>query len=662
VIKWCRSLPPASAGVLTCTALSIVAVVLAFFPVHSEDIGWHIRVGQAICRLRGIPPAGLFVHSLPPETAFRSSQWLFQVLTAGLYELAGWAGIAALRIALAAFLACVLTLRLINRAHAFGTIVYSVSLVLVCSRFRITDRPEMFSFLFLAFQLGWWSGFLTDQRPRPAWLLISQLLWVNFHSSAVLGCLMAVLAALLCAIPRGTKPIQFNPWMITAAIFATTMVNPNGWYVFLFGAVEGQKKYITENLPAGSSAFTGLRGLLIALAATGLWNRRITRKAAFESILLFLFLVQSVLMVRFFPYFAIAAVSPAADGIQKLLKWSWPRRVPQKLRTWTVHIVLGMLIVASTAVIFHADRLKQPRLQLLDFSRFPEAAADFILRENIQGNIYNSFNEGGYLLWRFYPNRQVMIFNETRLNAVLLDRMIQMRNDRDIRSIFDEFDVTHAVIYHNIDPVDKGSSLAGVVRRWPEWKLTFWDDNAMVLVKDLPGHRDLISKYGCVVNPENLPSRNNLRADTRSFLALRKDPATWQQVRTDLERAAESGRGNFRAVFGLGLWHDAGGSTPTVALQYYKKAEETDPGVPELLNRMGQWYLRQQDFDKAIAYMERAAKHADSKPNALYNLAVAQRRAGRLSAARRTLKTVLKMQSGHAPAKKLLLELEEYRL
>jgi hypothetical protein len=34
---------------------------------------------------------------------------------------------------------------------------------------------------------------------------------------------------------------------------------------------------------------------------------------------------------------------------------------------------------------------------------FPESAAAFMERENVPGQIFNSYNEGGYLTWRLGP-------------------------------------------------------------------------------------------------------------------------------------------------------------------------------------------------------------------------------------------------------------------
>jgi hypothetical protein len=62
----------------------------------------------------------------------------------------------------------------------------------------------------------------------------------------------------------------------------------------------------------------------------------------------------------------------------------------------------------------------------------PVKAADFIISNNIRGNMYNVYKWGGYLIWRLAPERKVFIdprdiFEETARESTLMDRAVQMR-------------------------------------------------------------------------------------------------------------------------------------------------------------------------------------------------------------------------------------------
>src|SRR5678816_2972117 len=58
----------------------------------------------------------------------------------------------------------------------------------------------------------------------------------------------------------------------------------------------------------------------------------------------------------------------------------------------------------------------------LDLRRYPVAACDFMAREGVRGRIYNAFFHGGYLLWRFWPDRGRLPFMDIHQSGTRADR------------------------------------------------------------------------------------------------------------------------------------------------------------------------------------------------------------------------------------------------
>jgi Tfp pilus assembly protein PilF len=94
-----------------------------------------------------------------------------------------------------------------------------------------------------------------------------------------------------------------------------------------------------------------------------------------------------------------------------------------------------------------------------------------------------------------------------------------------------------------------------------------------------------------------------------------------------------------------------------LALQAYERALELDPAIPELLSRMGQWHLRNGSPDQGIQYFEQAVKLSNSWRDAMYNLAVAQAKAGRTAEATVTLDKILRKDPSFARAVQLRTKL-----
>src|SRR4029079_16903145 len=57
------------------------------------------------------------------------------------------------------------------------------------------------------------------------------------------------------------------------------------------------------------------------------------------------------------------------------------------------------------------------RATAVDLRRYPVAACDFMQREGVRGRIYNAFFHGGYLLWRFWPERDRLPFMDIHVRG-----------------------------------------------------------------------------------------------------------------------------------------------------------------------------------------------------------------------------------------------------
>jgi hypothetical protein len=111
----------------------------------------------------------------------------------------------------------------------------------------------------------------------------------------------------------------------------------------------------------------------------------------------------------------------APSGIVILCVFAWMmsqtdldsefRRLPEKLRKVTGAAVLAIFVLSLMSAISLARLyMKQNRVSGL---MFPEDVVDYMVDQGLSGRIFNSYEAGGYLIYRLSPDSQVYIDGRT---------------------------------------------------------------------------------------------------------------------------------------------------------------------------------------------------------------------------------------------------------
>jgi hypothetical protein len=174
-------------AVASCVILCALILVAAGQPLFTDDLWWHLALGQAHLRegpwLSADPL--LFTAPGPPAPA----AWLSDLLFAGAEALAGFTGLRVLHVALVG--GCLgLSWSILRRASGSALAAWlGTSAFGALAAYRLVQlRPHLFSLLALLLlykllfeserPLGWWRIFATGALMA---------LWVNLHSGFVLG-------------------------------------------------------------------------------------------------------------------------------------------------------------------------------------------------------------------------------------------------------------------------------------------------------------------------------------------------------------------------------------------------------------------------------------------------------------------------------------------
>ena len=497
---------------LTTDRLLVAILFLALFMMAvrlptDTDTWWHIRTGQYIVESGQVPFQDPFSHTVQGEP-WHYSGWLAQLLIFGLYRLAGIPGLA---LGLAAVV--VAAFWFVYRQCEGNVYVQAFAVVLgaLASALYWIARPQILTFLLASVFL--YILYLYKRRGRNRLWLIPLLfvVWVNVHGGFIVGFVLlgiyiaGELANLLAGL--GTAPVlsyrQIRTLALTAVVsVAAVLVNPNTYrmllYPFYTVGIKALQDYIQE---WGSPDFHQMAAqpflwmLLILLAVVALSEFRID----YTDLLLVAVLgYMSLMAVRNVALFALAATPVIArhgestlmqllEALKRRTSWGpWiDRLLAHQFAKTRLLIAVNWLLLALVVLlalgIATKPLLSEATAKELK-ARLPVDAVSFIEQRALPPELFNSYNWGGYLIWRLYPRYHVFIDGRTDLYAdPLIRRYLEVALARgDWREALDRYHV-------NTILVEKESPLATFLTQSSlGWSLVYRDELAAVFVRDVP--------------------------------------------------------------------------------------------------------------------------------------------------------------------------------
>jgi hypothetical protein len=124
--------------------------------------------------------------------------------------------------------------------------------------------------------------------------------------------------------------------------------------------------------------------------------------------------------------------------------------------------------------------------------RFPLAAVARLQAAGLKGNVYNPDQFGGFLIWRFYPERRALTDGRNELHHTYIRRFARARLDeREWRALLRDYRIDLAVDEYRpaLEVRDAGGDrvrrVPASVAYWPrrDWALIAYDDVSMVFAR-----------------------------------------------------------------------------------------------------------------------------------------------------------------------------------
>ncbi len=464
----------------------------------TPDTWWHLRTGQYIFENWTLPTTDIFSHT-KFGAAWINHSWLAQIFWYSLFSVGGW-GALALGVASLVTIAFYFVWKQIEANLFIAT--FTMILGAVVSAVVWVARPQLISFTLTAVAAYQLHRFKRHDRKLLPWLPLVMLVWANIHGGFAIG-FMLMLAYLVGEIVNqltGHQDDQVVSWaklrqllIVILISLAVVALNPYGWRMWLYPfqtvGIGALRDFIQEWQSPNfhtRDVYPFLLMLLFVMVALG----RSQRLADWTDLaLIALWTGWSLFAGRNIGLFALV-VTPIlaryADSVwtQQWQAWGY-KRVPFAVeRTYQNRFTLVfnwvfLLILLGAALVKIALPL-QPEINLqVEQSRQPYKAVEFIKMEQPPGPIFNSYNWGGYLIFKLSPDYPVYIDGRTDLyDDVFIRRYLGvMVADDDWRDVMDEDGINTIFIEQN-------SILAKFLRRDADWQEVYQDNMAAIFVRE----------------------------------------------------------------------------------------------------------------------------------------------------------------------------------
>ncbi len=508
---------------------SILAGPLSNRPLADADIGWHIRTGELITATYSLPRSDPFSSTMQGQPWF-AWEWLYDVLLGVLHHLLGLDGVVWLCALLAAGIFTFLLSQLIKRGTGLPLAVLLMLLAEAASTIHLYARPHIVSWLF---SLVWfvvldrWEGWeVADRGKLPRWIPwffpVSMLLWVNLHGGWVFGIALFgiyIVSALVEALRAQDEFAAVRAWHRTRAMTlawmasaAATLVNPFGWKLhahiyrylgdrYLMNRIE---EFRSPNFHQWSERCFAVILLLVVIAFVG--NRPVTRKLRLSHLpVVLLATYAGFYSSRNLPVSSILLVLISGPILWENLvsladapgAWRWVRRGSARISSFSDrmgaqemelrgHLLPVAVVIVALAICMHGGWLGSRQLIHAQFDpeKMPAAAVTFLQTE-VNGKdpgadpVFSTDAWGGYLIYRMYPGRKVVVDDRHDLygSGRIRQYLILTQVEPGWQKVLDEWQIRTALL-------PAGSTLVNLLREVPQdWQIVYEDKVAVVFEK-----------------------------------------------------------------------------------------------------------------------------------------------------------------------------------
>lgn len=488
----------------------------------TADLGRHLKNGEVIISAlaskghlfrawKNVLETNFYSYTYS-SYPFLNHHWGSGVIFYLVYRVFGFVGISLL-FSLLTLLTFYLFFRVAERAAGFNvTMIVSLFLLPVLAS-RIEIRPEVFSYLFCGLFL-WILGEVREGRLVKKWLWllpVLELLWVNLHIYFFLGIFLIgvfFLEELFLLLKRGKflSNLSYLGGILFLSVFVS-LLNPAGLkgvlyplYIFQgygYRLFENQTVWFLDKIvPYPPNLFFKISfGLLVI---SWIYSLLVRKRISFCYLLFtILFSYLGWTAVRNFTLFGYFMIPVVAGNIGRIRSHKDPSSGEGEK-------ALRIFVTASLAVlVIFGLFLLNPGYWIgkisvgVGLQNGNNLAAEFFLKNNLSGPIFNNYDNGGYLIFYLYPKEKVFVDNrpEAYPAEFFQKTYIPMQEGKDKWDEEDKKYNFNTIFFHRNDLTPWAQTFLVSRIADPSWAPVYVDDWSIIFVKRNETNKRLISKY-----------------------------------------------------------------------------------------------------------------------------------------------------------------------
>jgi hypothetical protein len=485
--------------------ISRLLILIAFLAILAmathmaidEDTWWHLRSGQWMVENRSPITTDPFSYTRGGETWRYPGQWI-QI---GMYFLYAQFGPGGINLWVSLMVLAIFSF--VWKAAESENLLLKIAILLLAaasSAIYWAARPYLIGYLLAAafFYLlqRWYRSTKGSLWVLPALMV----LWVNSHGSYLVGFLILapyLLDALLGWLAdrsqgqdsKEERQRFLHVIQVSLLSIGVTLLNPDGLKLWTlpFTTVKrvAEQLFILEwQSPDFHQPYMVpfLILLVVSLFAVGTGKKR---PGLSESLLLAGFAAMGLYAVRNIFFFVIVAPSIIMPSLEGFL-YEWKEKLslifnlnfdrqPTRTQGALNWVLLGVVALAAFVRVYAF--LPEVNNREIIEAQFPVAAVNYIHETRPEGQLFNAYNFGGYVIWAL-PEYPVFVDGRADLHGdeIILEWYRTVNLAGDWQAVLDDWDIGVALLEPNL-PLARELAEIG-------WQVGYQDDLAVVLVKD----------------------------------------------------------------------------------------------------------------------------------------------------------------------------------
>lgn len=621
----------------------VILILLLVHPVDNNDLWMHIRTGEVMLENMSVASVDDYSYTVQGRE-WLNHQWLSQVIFFLVYRSSGVSGLIFLQ-AIAVFLAFLLIFLSAYKKDNWLLSVCLIFLVILFSQERFLVRPHIFSvFLFTVFifVLHKYKYAWPDKKGRILYALIPlQILWVNLHAASIMG-IFLVWAYIFGEFIdnrfrrdlRNGSLIRDGKYrrLLSVGILLVVSIGltPYGYKAILFPLIERSEMFfIHEWLPSmykdvflGAGVMPYYRFFL--LISFFVFISRAKRISTAHIIVFASLLYLSLSSRRHVVLYGLAMMPYIVQYAQGISF----QRIPLRLKRFfkkTVIVMLTLYLVFLGMDIFSGRYyIKMGNSLRLGLGRvgYPDDAIDFLEKSGIEGNMFNDYGSGCYLIWRLYPDKRVFIDGRNTIYGADFIRKQYIEPLRDpllFERLIKRHDIGYAFLYYALS-MGNLTDIIPYLYHSKDWALIYFDGKACIFARNNKENSGIIDKYD--IDLEKMPISDRRRENVYDYI-------------------------------NTALFYEYIGAIDN-AVGTLKQAILIKPDMGDLYYNLGTLYLKKGLWRNAIMEFKNALSLNRTDMGARNNLGMAYAQMGNFSSAIEEFKRVLRFRPFHPEARQNL--------